>query len=119
MDNTKENNQILTEEQTLEILTYCAEKNPAEFNFNKAIEEATEFVEVLVKLQTKHNPKRPNEREALKEYGDLFYRGLIALKTIFPDKSFKEIEDDVDAHIAYKLNKLIEYKESGKYKGGL
>lgn len=63
------------------ILEICASVNTKEYNFNKALEEAIEFQEVLVKLQTKHpdNPRRPKKEELIKEYGDLIYRGLIVL----------------------------------------
>jgi hypothetical protein len=103
------------------ILMFCATKNPPAFNYNKALEEAGEFSEVLIKLQTKHleNPKRPDKMEAIKEFGDLQYRGVIALMTLFPDKSVEEILTDVTEHIETKLGKLIQYRDEGKYHGGL
>lgn len=104
-----------------EIIEYCAKNNKFGYNSDKAIEEAIEFAEVVVKLKTKHkdNPKRPDKEEALKEYGDFVYRGMIYLKSLFPEKSLDEISEDVSEHIYSKLDKLVQYKEQGKYKGGL
>lgn len=102
------------------VLEFCR-ANPASYNANKALEEAVEFQEVILKLQTKHdnNPKKPDPKEALKEYGDFLYRGLIELATLFPEKSYAEIRNEVSNHIDYKLNKLHGFKQKGQYKGGL
>lgn len=104
-----------------EILEYCIGSNPPEFNFNKAIEECIEFQEILVKLQTKEitDPKRPSREDAIKEFGDLSYRGMIALGTLFPEKDIEELCDDIESHIMGKLEKLKEYKQLGIYKKGL
>lgn len=103
----------------LELLHYLARNNSIQFNINKALEEAVEFQEVVIKLQTKHKDKRPPMNEAIKEYGDFIYRGFVYLLSLFPEQSKEEIENAVEAHIDYKLKKLIKYKEEGKYKGGL
>lgn len=110
----------LTEENK-ELLYYCADNNAAIFNMNKALEEAIEFQEVIVKLQTKHptNKKRPDPIEAYKEYGDVVYRGLIALMNIFPEDTVEDIQDNVRMHIQGKLGKLMEWRAKGHYKGGL
>lgn len=104
-----------------EIIDFCAKNNAPVFNYNKAIEETTEFNEVLIKLQTKHpdNPKYPDKNEVLKEYGDMVYRGFIAIKTLFPDYSSIVLKGEIDAHIEMKLLKLIKYKNEGKYTMGL
>lgn len=104
-----------------EVIEYCIANNPPEFNYNKAIEECIEFQEVLVKLQTKEitNPKRPSREDAIKEFGDLSYRGIIALGTLFPEKDLEEISDKIDEHIMSKLMKLKEYRSLGIYKKGL
>lgn len=111
----------MTTTQNEELMLFCAQNNEPSFNYNKAIEEAIEFVEVLIKLQTKHitNEKRPDPKEAIKEFGDLYYRGMIALKTLFIHKEFNTINNEVFEHIQMKLTKLQKYKEEGKYKGGL
>jgi len=104
-----------------EVLDHCVANNPPAFNMNKALEEAVEFQEVLLKLQTKHpdNPKRPTRTDALEEYGDLLYRGLIAVRTLFPDLTGEEVEDKINEHIDIKLTKLAKYHEEGKYGSGL
>lgn len=108
-----------TDESVEQIFEYCAKNNPPSFNYNKALEEAIEFQEVLIKLQTKSEDKKPNPEELIKEFGDLFYRGTIAIKTVFPNLTFEEIFEKVSDHIEYKLRKLIGYYNEGKYKGGL
>ena len=105
----------------MEIIDHCVEKNPPEYNIDKAMEECIEFQEVLIKLRTKNatNPRRPKEVEALKEFGDVIYRGIIALRTIFPDANLEDILLDVNEHINKKLSRLGEFKKEGKYAGGL
>lgn len=105
----------------LEIIEFIATNNSFEFNQNKALEEASEFMEAVLKFSTKHkdNIKRPTRNEILKEYGDFMYRGLVYLKTIYPELSFEMINEKVDNHIVSKLEKLEQYKTEGKYKGGL
>lgn len=101
-----ENKQISMEELD-EIIGFCVKENPPEFNMNKAIEECVEFQEVIIKLQTKHidNPKRPNKMEAIKEFADLHYRGLIAIMTLFPELNIDQIEDLMAEHEISKLSK--------------
>ena len=105
----------------LELIEHCSSKNPLAYNFDKAVEECIEFMEVLVKLRTKHedNPSRPKVENALKEYGDVLYRGIIAIKPLYPDRSTEELFGDVSAHIRKKLNRLAEFCEEGNFKGGL
>lgn len=102
-------------------IVYCAVNNNASYNFNKALEECVEFSEVIIKLQTKdpNNEKYPDKNEAIKEFGDLFYRGLIALKTIFPEKKLSIITEEINKHIEYKLNKIDEYVKDRKYNHGV
>jgi hypothetical protein len=104
-----------------ELLQYMVDNNSAEFNFNKALEESSEFSEALLKYQTKHpdNPKRPAREEILKEYGDFMYRGMISLRVIFKDKTLDEIAEMVRAHMENKLERLAKWRAEGKYKGGL
>jgi phosphoribosyl-ATP pyrophosphohydrolase len=106
-----------------DILIELAKINPPEFNYNKAIEEAAEFVEALTKYQTKHpdNPKKPTKEDILKEYADFVYRGLAAVLTVYKDTgvSLDVLADMIEKHVEYKLAKLEQYKAEGKYKGGL
>lgn len=110
---------MLDRTQQDEIMEFCAKNNTKEFNLLKAIEECNEFSEVLIKLQTKSKDKQPDLNEAIKEFGDVFYRGTIALMALFPNLSLELLGDEIDAHINYKLQKLINYKTEGKYTGGL
>jgi hypothetical protein len=109
----------MEQHQLDEILNFCANNNTKEFNLLKAIEECNEFSEVLIKLQTKSEDKKPNLDEAIKEFGDVHYRGVIALLSLFPNLSIELLIREVDNHIHYKLQKLINYKTEGKYTGGL
>lgn len=123
------NKEKVTEEQVLNgeddvLISYLVQNNSFEYNMDKAIEEAIEFVEVLVKLKTKHkdNPKRPNKIEAIKEFGDLCLRGVVALETLFVeetkhDKTF--VCDKITSHTEDKLKKLRSYLKKGTFKGGL
>lgn len=104
-----------------ELLKHCAEENPNVFNKDKALEEAIEFCEAVVKRQTKHktNPKKPQKEELFKEYGDFIYRGFIYLMQEFPELSMTELNIVIQDHIAHKLKSLQGYKDQGKYRGGL
>ena len=103
------------------LLQHCAKNNPAQFNRDKAVEEATEFIEAVTKRQTKHpdNPKRPEKIEILKEYGDFQYRGLILLIQEFPELTFNQILEKVEEHMTKKLTDLQRWKDEGKYNDGL
>lgn len=103
------------------ILEHCAEFNTFEFNSNKALEEASEFMEALLKYQTKaiDNPKRPSREEILKEYADFQYRGKILLMSLFPELKEENIEKMIEDHKTMKLNKLEFWRRSSKYKNGL
>lgn len=98
----------------MDILKHCAVNNVPEFNFLKAIEECGEFTEVLIKLQTKRSDKRPDMNEAIKEFGDVMYRGKIALMTLFPGVALEKIEQEIDNHIHMKLKKLEGYLVANK-----
>lgn len=104
-----------------EILQFCSVNNSTAFNLFKAAEECIEFQEVLLKLETKapENEKRPDVSEAIDEFGDVIYRGFIKLKELFPDLTSEVLLESIDNRIEYKLGKLIEYRNEGKYKGGL
>jgi len=107
--------------ENIEIISYMSVKNAVTYNLNKALEESIEFQEVIIKLQTKHskNPKRPDPEDAIGEYGDQQYRGLVALMTLFPNKSLEEILEKVANHIDKKLSNLRKYKKENNYIGGL
>lgn len=104
-----------------EILQFCSINNSPAFNLFKANEECIEFQEVLLKLETKapENEKRPNVSDAIDEFGDVIYRGIIKLKELFPNVATEVLIASIDERINYKLGKLIEYRNQGKYKGGL
>lgn len=120
-------NELITKEQVLEteseddLFEFMAHNNSQDFNLNKATEEIFEFGEALTKLRTKSvkNPKRPSPMDALTEFGDVILRGRIALKTLFPDNTFDEIDDMVIAHIEKKTTALMGWLRNGKYDRGL
>jgi len=105
----------------IDILNHCANNNTEEFNRNKAVEEATEFNEVVLKYVTKNplNEKRPDKEEFIKEFGDFVYRGFIFLKQQFPELSNTNLIYKIKERIETKLDNLIDYNEKGKYEGGL
>lgn len=106
------------------LMEYLAQANSFEYNMDKAIEEALEFAEALVKYKTKHkdNPKRPKLSDIVDEFGDLLLRGGVALAMLFQE----EIDEDSEylgrvlgERLDYKCSKLRGYLEKGTYKGGL
>jgi len=103
------------------MLHVMAEENSVEYNFKKVVEELFEFGEAITKLETKHetNPKKPESNEAIKEFGDVIFRGVVYLMNIFPDQTVEEIQQRVNDHINYKLQKLEGYYEEKLYQGGL
>jgi len=98
---------------------YMAQNNDPIFNYNKALEECVEFMEVIIKLQTKSktNPKRPKASEAVGEFGDMVLRGVVALMTLFPED--EEIAEKIEDHISKKTQKLLGWLEKGTYVNGL
>lgn len=104
-----------------EIIEYCVRNNTPEYNQLKALEEATEFIDAVIKRITKHpdTGNQPSREDILGEYSDFIYRGYIYLKTLFPDTREEAIDRYIAEHIERKLDKLIEYKNEEKYKGGL
>lgn len=106
------------------IIKYCVENNDYSFNLNKAMEEASEFMEAALKRKTKdkNNSKRPSVGKVIKEYADLQYRGFIYLCDIYmenTDCTFEEAKEKVNEiiskHITLKLILLSKYKQEGKY----
>jgi hypothetical protein len=93
--------------------------NSQTYTMYKVFEEMAEFQEVLTKLQTKRSDKKPPLEEAIKEYGDVVYRGLFALLALNPEASVEQITKAVETHISSKLIKLNECLTLGKYKGEL
>ena len=117
MENTlyEEDVMIMNDERFDELITAVLQNNTKEFNFNKALEEAVEFQEVLIKLQTKGPEKKPDREEALKEYGDLCYRGMFVLMQLYPEYSAEDLEERVKEHMDYKLSKMYKNLKEGKY----
>lgn len=112
----------LTHEQESDLIDFMVETNKPEFNYNKAVEEATEFTDALVKHQTKHpdNPNRPKRKDVVNEYADFMYRGLLALLTLYKgEKNENQIGEMIEEHIRYKFSKLQSYKDKGLYINGL
>lgn len=103
------------------LLQYCATHNTFSFNMNKALEECVEFMEVLLKLQTKKKEglKGITKDDAIKEFEDFRYRAEIALMSMFPELTRMEIVNIGYKHRLEKINKLKGYLKEGKYKGGL
>ncbi len=121
-----EDENIITKEQALagednELILYMAQNNSEEFNLNKALEEATEFMEVAIKLKTKSkkNPKRPKREDALEEFVDFILRGSIYIKSLFPDKNQGEVTEMMEKHVEKKMDALKGWLKSGKYENGL
>lgn len=107
--------------EDFDIIEHCIKTNTPEYNTMKALEECTEFMEVLIKLQTKNlsNLNRPDPRSLLKEFGDMMYRAIIAVGSVFPEEDVEDLLEEADMHIINKLNELEKYALAGKYKGGL
>lgn len=112
----------ITREMVLEdrelLYDYMARNNTPAFNYNKALEECVEFMEVIIKLQTKSktNPRRPKAEEAIGEYGDMVLRGIVALQTLFSEENVGALVED---HIEKKTEKLLGWLDKGTYVNGL
>jgi hypothetical protein len=115
--------EIITREQVLEdkelLYQYMAQNNTFEFNMNKALEECVEFMEVLIKLQTKSkaNPRCPSPIDAIHEFADVMLRGSIALMSLFPND--KEFDEELTRYLEEKEGKLLGWLEAGTYHKGL
>lgn len=111
--------------QRRELVEFMVRRNKAEFNHLKAVEEANEFAEALVKHMTKSvlNPKRPIAGDILNEFGDLILRGLVSLTTLFHttgvDVTLEDVIEGIELHIASKLERLEGWKKTGAYSNGL
>lgn len=104
-----------------ELLDYCATVNNTQFNKEKALEEAVEFLSDVIKNSTKaeFNPNRPDRDMILKEYGDFQYRGMIFLMELFPELKLEQIQDLIDDHLHEKFACLTGWREAGTYSNGL
>ena len=120
MEKDKEVIQELDITQSNELFDYLINKNTKVYNINKALEEAVEFQEVLIKLQTKHkdNPKRPTEEDLVSEFADFILRGSVAL-AITTNLSVDDAMEKVCRYYDKKCLKLYGYLKEGKYKKGL
>jgi len=116
---------MITKKEVIEnkdlLFQYLAQSNDWSYNIDKAIEESLEFGECLVKIKTKNrnNPKRPDLNEAIKEYGDVMMRGLIALITLFPNHSPEDLTEEVFTHIDKKISNLYNHMINNDYELGL
>ncbi len=104
-----------------DLLMYMSQNNAEEFNRNKAIEEASEFIEATIKMYTKSkkNPKRPTIQDVIGEYADTVLRGRVYVQSLLPELTISEVEDKLNAHIKMKTNKLLGWLEKGTYENGL
>lgn len=104
-----------------EIVEHCVKTNTLEFNKDKALEEASEFMEAVLKFNTKQedNPKRPTLQDIKGEYGDFIYRGFIYLMSLEPGTTIDNLIDEIGQHVEHKFEKLRKYQEEGKYINGL
>lgn len=100
------------------MLMYMAQNNPKMFNLTKAAEEASEFADVLLKTVNKKPEKAPDVQDVIDEFGDVFYRGIVALMTL-TGKSFEEVGDLVAARCDKKISRLHEFVKEDLYGGGL
>lgn len=84
--------------------------NESLYNFNKAIEEATELNEVLIKRIVKEGgPKSPSDDSIIEEIGDLYIRLAILSK--------KFGESKIQDRINFKMDKYESYIKDKKYTG--
>lgn len=104
----------------IDVIEYCAKTNTLQHNLNKALEESIEFQETIIKFQTKHpdSKNRPTIQDMIDEFGDLQYRGMIALIAV-SGLSPEEVEELVSERVMKKLENMEKYILEGKYKGGL
>lgn len=102
-----------------DLFIFLAKNNLDTYNYDKALEESSEFSEVLLKYKTKHPDRKPDAKKILEEYTDFCYRGFIALMTLFPEKSIQEIKLKIKKHTDKKLGQLQEYRDQNLYKKGL
>lgn len=102
------------------LLEHCAQSNSLQYNRYKILEELAEFMEVIIKRETKDegNPRKPVKKELIKEFGDVIYRGIIYLLQEFPLNP-EELTEEIQKHIELKLDKLEVWRNEGTYKGGL
>ena len=107
--------------ETADIIEFCAYTNKPSFNANKALEEATEFMEVLLKLQTKadSNPKKPTREQVLEEYSHTVLRGFIKVLELFPEYNLEQVDALISKEIEIKCADLIKWQKQGLYKKGL
>lgn len=86
--------------------------NFKDYNIDKAIEECVEFLEILIKTKTKVLAKKPDKMALIDEFGDLMYRGMVAIQdVIFSDEDdFSKLDEAINARIAKKLKELYNYR---------
>lgn len=91
------------------IVQTILERNSKEFNLKKVLEEIAEFQEVVLKVLTKEEGKRPNEDEIFSEFGDLIIRGFAYICDHFDGMTSEEVQTQINEAISYKINKLNAY----------
>ena len=93
-------------------ITRILEYNNPEFNYIKLAEELAELSEVVLKMYVKNLENRPPMSKLIEEMGDVLLRmRILAIQ--------EKINVAVNERVEQKANKLMEYIEQGKYKGGV
>lgn len=94
----------------MNIIKHLAETNDYEFNIDKALEEMTELMEVLLKSKLKDKAdKSPKNKDITDEIGDVQIR-LNILKEMFGKENCEERE-------RAKTLKYFSYIENNEYTG--
>lgn len=88
-----------------DIITRVVENNDNQYTILKVIEELNELSTILTQYLTK--PNLVDKNDIISEIGDVYVR-LETVKMLFG-------EDKIYDRISYKLNKLKEYLDGGKY----
>lgn len=119
-----ENNEEEIVQDNTELMRELAESNDHDYNLRKALEEAIEFSEVMVKMLNKSRDNRPSMTDAVDEFGDVIVRGTIALMSLQvnvlnEDANITTVEEMLEERITKKLNRLRVYLKDGKYEKGV
>lgn len=112
--------QALASDDNEQFILFLSRSNNPEYNYLKALEECSEFMEVLCKLQTKHkdSSKRPDAYNLITEFADLMYRGTIAIHTFFPELTIDGLQEHIEEHVDKKLSALKNLLAKNKHNSG-
>jgi NTP pyrophosphatase (non-canonical NTP hydrolase) len=90
---------------TIEALS---EYNEPEYNRSKLAEELAELLEVLLKLQNKKGIHIPPREKVVEEIGDVIFRAYVYIQQ-------EAMEEEVEARMIFKANKLQGYIDNKTY----